>query len=157
MKMRFFSLFVISVLLFMFCACEKEPNIIYPNTILGKWRWIETMKVIPFSDTNPETPKNTGIEELLVFNENFTWYKTENTTLVDSGTFSLGHGFYITPSDVKFEYDSICYYQKNIPLKNGFDFYEIHHDTLVFCSYFGARWDSYTLSHAGTKRWVRQK
>ncbi|MPM73727.1 hypothetical protein SDC9_120709 [bioreactor metagenome] len=127
------------------------------DTIAGKWKWIKTYKVIPLSDTNPETPANTGIEELLVFNTDFTWYKTQNNVLADSGSYSLGSGSYTYPAGVPtLEYDSIAYYRNNTPIKNGFDYYEIYHDTLVFCSYFGGRWSAYTLSHSGTKWWIRQ-
>ena len=138
-----------------FYSCEdKEPTSMHFDTIAGRWKWIKTYKVIPLSDTNPETPANTGIEELLVFNTDFTWYKTQNNVLTDSGSYSLGSGHLDYPELV---YDSIAYYKNNTPVKNGFDYYEIHHDTLVFCSYFGGRWSAYTLSHSGTKWWVRQK
>lgn len=150
-----YPLFLVTIFVFLFYSCEKEFNTKYSNSIVGKWRWIKTMRVIPFSDINPETPQNTGIEELLTFGADFEWYKTQNNILVDSGSYTIGHGSYINPSNVTYIYDSICYYQNNIPIKNGFDFYEIDHDTLVFCSAFGARWWSFTLSHAGTKRWVR--
>ena len=86
-----FSLFIMS-LIFSFCSCDKDPDPVYSNTIVGKWKWVSTYKVIPPSATNPETPQNTGIQELLVFDANKTWYKTQNTALVDSGTYSLGHG-----------------------------------------------------------------
>jgi len=144
-------------LIVFFYACEKEIEpVVNSNSIVGKWRWIETMVVYPQSATNPATPKNTGIEELLVFKADKTWYKTQNIALIDSGTYSLGRGTYTNPSTTVFVYDSICYYRNIVPIKDGSDYYEINHDTLVFCSGFADRWWSYTLSHAGTKRWIRE-
>jgi len=148
---------VLALLIFsFFYSCKKESIEISSANIVGRWQWIRTFKVIPLSATNPATPQNTGINELLVFNSNNTWYKTENTVLVDSGTYSLGHGTYINPCGSVFDYDSICYYQNKIKIKNGVDYYEIDHDTLVFSAGFADRWWSYTLSHSGTKRWVRK-
>lgn len=145
--------------MFSFHSCEDNSSSeIYSDSIVGKWKWINTWKVIPISESNPETPKNTGIEELLVFNSDFTWYKTQNNSLIDSGSFTLGSGSFTYPArDLTLEYDSIAYFRNGIKLINGFDYYKIHHDTLVFCSYFGGRWSSYTLSHSGTKCWVREK
>ncbi|MFA6336005.1 MAG: hypothetical protein WCX48_10745, partial [Bacteroidales bacterium] len=82
---------------------------IYSDSIVGKWRWINTWRVIPPSDTNPETPTNTGIEELLVFNTDFTWYKTQNNTLVDSGSYSLGSG--------SLDYPKLVYDSRHIPYR----------------------------------------
>lgn len=143
-------------ILFCFFSCKKESIEISPANIVGRWQWVSTFKVIPLSATNPATPQNTGINELLVFNSNNTWYKTENTVLVDSGTYSLGHGIYINPSKSVFDYDSVCYYQDKIKIKNGVDYYEINHDTLVFSSGFADKWWSYTLPNSGTKRWIRK-
>jgi len=161
MKNHLTLLIVFLLLITLFYSCEKdlEPDpVIYSDSIVGKWRWINTWKVIPQSATNPETPTNTGIEELLVFNADFTWYKTQNNALVDSGSYSLGSGSYTYPAgDLTLVYDSIAYYKNNAKLKNSYDYYEIQNDTLVFCSSFGGRWSSYTLSHSGTKRWVRKR
>ena len=157
MNNKYLLQFLLIILLIFICnSCQKDVVEISPKNLVGHWQWISTYKVIPTSATNPATPQNTGINELLVFNSNNTWYKTENAVLVDSGTYSLGHGKYINPSMSTFEYDSICYYQNKIKLKNGVDYYEIDLDTLVFSSSFADRWWSYTLSHSGTKRWVKK-
>lgn len=150
--------FLLLITLFYSCGKDSEPEpVVHSDSIVGKWRWINTWKVIPQNDTNPETPTNTGIEELLVFNTDFTWYKTQNKTLVDSGSYSLGSGSYTYPAgDLTLVYDSIAYYKNNVKLNNGFDYFKIQNDTLVFCSSFGGQWSSYTLSHSGTKRWVRK-
>jgi hypothetical protein len=144
-----------AALLLNIVACHKDPMpTITPKSIVGKWKWISTWKGIPPSETNPLTPKNTGIEELLVFNADNTWYKTENLIKVDSGNITTGHRVYINPSNSRFEYDSICYYRNGNRITIG-DYYEIDHDTLLFCSYSAGRWFSYTLQHSGTKRWVK--
>jgi hypothetical protein len=151
-----FHIVIISLINLLF-SCKKEIEPVdYSNSIIGKWKWLETMVVYPPSSSNPSTPKNTGIDELLVFNPDNTWYKTQNAVLSDSGKYSLGRGTYTNPSTKVYSYDSICYYHNNIQIKNGYDYYEINHDTLVFCSGFANRWWSYTLSHAGTKHWIRQ-
>jgi hypothetical protein len=158
MKTKFPSLFLFCIsILVSFYSCDKDPIPLYSKDIVGQWQWIKTMRVIPQSATNPETPQNTGIEELLTFNSNNTWFKIQNKALVDSGTYSLGHGTFTNPSNTVFVYDSICYYQNKVKVESGFDFYEIHHDTLLFCSGFADRWWAYTLPFAGTKRWIRKK
>ena len=148
--------FSIVVTMFLFCGCDFEvDNVQQSTTIIGRWRWISTMKVIPFSDTNPATPLNTCINESLIFQEDGCWKKIENDILVDSGSFTIGHVVYINQSNVKCDYDSLGYYVNKIPVVDGVDFFKINNDTLVFCSYFACRWTSYTLKHAGTKRWVK--
>ena len=148
--------FSIVVTMFLFCGCDYDvDNVQQSTTIIGRWRWFSTMKVIPFSDTNPATPLNTGINEFLIFQEDGCWKKIENDILVDSGSYTIGHGVYINPSNVKFDYDSLGYFVNKIPVDKGVDFFEISNDTLVFSSSFACRWTSYTLKHAGTKRWVK--
>ena len=146
----------VTIILALSC-CKKNPSnpVITPKSIVGEWRWISTYKVIPDSDTNPLTPQNTGIEEILVFNTNSTWYKTENNEIVDSGSYKLGHNKLLM-SYSEFIYDSICYYKNNKPLKLS-DYYEITNDTLIFSSSYAGRWWSYTLYHSGTKRWIKIK
>ena len=106
--------------------------------------------MIPLSETNPATPENTGIEELLVFNADFTWYKTQNNVLIDSVDYLLGSGNYTSPAgDYSLTYDSIGYYQNSIHVKT--DYYEIRNDTLVFGGHFAG------LVGGAMKQWKRVK
>jgi len=157
MKKLFKTIFFIGIPILIVLSCKKDLHnpAITPTSIVGEWRWISTYKVIPDSDTNPQTPENTGCEEILVFNINSTWYKTENNEIVDSGSYKLGHNKLLM-SYSEFIYDSICYYKNNKPLKLS-DYYEITNDTLIFSSSYAGRWWSYTLSHSGTKRWTKIK
>jgi hypothetical protein len=137
-------------------SCKKEPVTICPKDLTGQWQWIMTYKVYVLSDSNPMTPQNTGIHEILVFNDNHTWFKTQNNIKTDSGIYSLGHGSY-TPyiGAYNFIYDSIAYYQNDNKVVNG-DYYDIFNDTLEICPYYGGRFASYTLPHNGSKFWIRQ-
>ena len=106
--------------------------------------------MIPLSETNPATPENTGIEKLLVFNADFTWYKTQNSALVDSGSYSLGRDSYTSPAgDYSLTYDSIGYYRNSVHVKT--DYYEMHNDTLVFDGFFAG------LVGGAHERWKRVK
>lgn len=112
------------------------------------------MPVGPYADS---TPANTGRSELLVFNGNQTWYRTQNGVKVDSGTYGTGHGSYQPYVGAGiFIYDSVRYYKPNVST-NMYDFYEIlHTDTLVFNPYLGGSFSSYSLPYNGTKWWIKQ-
>jgi hypothetical protein len=149
---------ILSVILLLSIAfsCKKEPNTIFPKDIAGQWKWIKTYKVYLLSDSNPQTPQNTGNQELIEFNTNHTWFTTKNNIKTDSGTFSLGHGSYTPyPGAGTSIFDSIAYYRNGIKLNMG-DYYDIYNDTLNFCPGYGGRFTSYTLPQNGSKFWIRQ-
>ena len=144
---------IISCFLFIILnSCEKLPennkgNDI-PKEIIGQWLWLFSYKPLPPSDTNPLTPENTGINEILKFNENKTWLLIQNNVNIDSGTFSAGHGFY---SAYSYRYDSIAYYEYGSKDYISTDFYKTYNDTLVFCNCFAGIYGS------GTKYFKKQK
>lgn len=104
---------MISVLIIFLLACKKE-HITKPGSVLGTWRWIYTYEDLPLSATNPLTPQNSGIEELIIFKTDHTWEKITNNTITDSGTFSIGRGSY-TPytGSAIYQYDSIGFYKNS--------------------------------------------
>lgn len=64
-----------------FSSCKKEVN---STTIAGKWIW-----TIQYSD-NPaynSTPQSTGIQEIISFSTNGTYSLTQNSIVVNSGTY----------------------------------------------------------------------
>jgi hypothetical protein len=151
----FLKLTLILGILICISGCRKE-QISSAKDMTGQWRWSKTYAVAPFSDTNPLTPQNTGIQEILVFKVDHAWDKTVNGFKTDSGKYTLGHGTYTPYQGAKvFVYDSIAYYTINgIKLMTG-DYYEIRNDTLQFCPGYGGRFYSYTLPYNGSKFWIR--
>lgn len=154
----FLKIYAISVLILsVLIGCKKEPEFILPKDITGRWEWIYTYKIYLLSDSNPLTPQNTGIHELLVFNSDQSWYKTINDKKIDSGTFSLGHGSYTPYPGAKiYIYDSISYSQNGIHIRGGEDFYNIFDDTLEFTPGYSGRFSSYTLPYNGSKFWIKR-
>jgi len=156
MKTKTKIVLLILLLLSLTFSCKKETSS-PAKDITGQWKWIFTYKIYPLSDSNPLTPQNTGIQEILVFNTNHTWFKTQNNIRVDSGTFSLGHGSHTAyPGALTAIYDSISYYQNGIHVNGWQDYYNIFHDTLEFSPGFGDRYLSYTLPFNGSKFWIKQ-
>jgi hypothetical protein len=150
------SMFIMIILLYaLFFSCKK--NLINPaKDITGHWKWLSYYFVYPENDSNPLTPQNTGIQEILVFNANHTWFKTHNNIKIDSGTYSLGHGSY-SPyyGAYTFIYDSICYYQNGIN-KNGWrDYYIMFNDTLQICPGFADQFASYSIPYNGSKFFLK--
>ena len=119
-------------LLLVISSCTKDRQSPPPN-LIGNWEWKVTYGVQPKYDL---TPQNTGIEKLLVFTDDFVWKRFENGLLVDSGTFSVGHGIY-SNSFRTLNYDSIVYHRTGKEIGSGdWNYYEIDVDTLNFCSCF---------------------
>jgi hypothetical protein len=137
-------------------SCKKDKNsTIIPVQLSGTWRWIYTYQDLPLGPTNPVTPLNSGVNEIMVFNADKKWTKTQNNILVDSGTYSLGHGTYAAyPGAFIFNYDSIGLYKNN--MFAGWDSYEVLHDTLVFMPYLSGRFSSYFSPGSGSKWFTRQ-
>lgn len=144
------------ILLITASSCIKKTELNPAKDITGQWEWAYTINLTSFSDTL--TPQNTGIEEVLVFNSNNSWYKKHNDIKTDSGTFSVGHGSY-SPfgTTEKYIYDSIVYFINEIPLENGWDYYAIYADTLKFSPAFAGKESSYTLPLNGSKVWTKKR
>jgi hypothetical protein len=158
MKTKKDLILLIVLLLSVTFSCKKDPVITPAKNITGQWEWIYTYKLYLLSDSNPLTPQNTGIHEMLVFNSNESWYKTINDIKIDSGTFSLGHGSYTPYNGAKpYIYDSISYYQNGFHITDGEDYYKIFNDTLEFTPGFSGKHFSYTLPTNGSKFWIKQK
>jgi hypothetical protein len=147
---------IILILIALLLSCKKSPNDIQPQDITGYWRWISTYYDGPLSPTNPETPQNTGKEEILVFLRNHSWYKSVNHNKTDSGEYYLGHIMRLLDGKYIFTYDSISYYRNGSLVEGGVDYYRIYGDSLHFMPYYGGRFRSYTLPFNGGKYWIRE-
>lgn len=125
-QILFFSTFLIIT------SCEKD--LIKPEiNIVGQWNWVKSS----FLYINPLTPDNSGIKEVVIFNSDFTWSKTQNDIMIDSGRFSIGQGQYKPVNDFPpIIYDSIAYYKNGQVLNGMQDYFKIFNDTLMFCDGF---------------------
>jgi hypothetical protein len=147
-------LFLFSLLAF-FSSCKKDLDNLAVD-VTGQWEWIYSY--VSLNNPNPITPKTTGIDELLVFNPNLTWYKIQNNIKVDSGTYSIGHGSY-TPyaGAYSYIYDSIAYYKDGYVLKGEQDYYKISNDTLQFCGCFAGLSSKSYPTGGVSKFFIKQK
>jgi hypothetical protein len=158
MKLFFKIPFVALLVTLILFGCKKDPPINPAKDITGQWKWIFTEAVYPQS---LKTPDNTGIQEILVFNSDHAWFRTENGIKVDTGTYSLGHSSY-TPYEGAhiFIYDSVLYYRFGNE-SIAWDYYNIFNDTLQFCPGFAAKFASYNSFNFkdgfnGSKFWKKQ-
>jgi hypothetical protein len=130
-------------------GCEKENGskeefTNNPGTLLGRWQWEKTYLTIPLSETNPQTPTNTGIDKTLILNTDSSWI------LIENGSTSIGEKFTTGNSisydlETPFIFDSICFYKNEIFLYA--EYYKLYGNTLDFCDcYRGA-------IGAGVTRW----
>jgi hypothetical protein len=105
---------------------------------VGDWNWIKTYPAgNPASYPHyPITPENSGTTEKLSFTANLQFTQTINDTLIQSGTYSTGHGTYLPYAGGHlYTYDSVCYFVQGV--KKNIDYYSIlNNDTLVFSSSF---------------------
>ena len=133
MKTLTSTMLVLFFVLLVSNSCKKDPVIEPTQDITGQWEWISSWYDGPMSDSNPKTPQNTGIQEMIQFNSNYTWLKIQNNIHIDSGTYSTGHGSYLPYIGAyHFIYDSIVYYRNGISEKGKQDYYKIVNDTLQF-------------------------
>ena len=160
MKTLVSTIVLIVLLLSMISSCKKTTEPVPNNTkdISGQWKWIYSWLDGPMSDSNPRTPQNTGVQEIIVFKDNHTWLKTQNNIHIDSGTFSTGHGSF-TPytGAYVYIYDSIVYYRNGISEKGTQDYYEISNDTLMFCGCFAGLYAKSDPTEGASKRYIKQK
>ena len=155
MKNFLFIIIVIETICLIICGSCKKSNTANNTNIIGTWKWVDTYYDYPLNDSNPLNPANSGIQETLIFNSDLTWKKIQNNVIVDSGTYSTGHGTYLPyPTAKEITYDSVRYYKTGQQL-NIYDFYEIINDTLSFDSALAGSFSFY-LGSNGYKQWVRQ-
>ena len=150
-------IFLKVVFLLMSFSCKKEPEINPPKDVIGHWKWLSTYAIYTLNDSTALTPLSTGIQEILEFNADLTWFKTENGIRTDSGEYSLGHGIWSAYQGAGiYIFDSIAYYRSGIPVKVG-DYYDVYNDTLQFTPGYRGRFTSYSLPFNGSKFWIKQK
>jgi hypothetical protein len=148
MKRFAFIIALTLMLILFFTQCKKTDTTTIP-AVVASWVWLYTYKNLPLSPTNPLTPANTSLVEVLTFKNDRTWNKVQNGIIVDSGTFKLGHGTFPTyPVATIFVYDSIKYYKRGLPY--AVDYYRMKEDTMIFDP--GER----GIYGAGTKWFVKQ-
>jgi hypothetical protein len=156
MKMRASVVPVMILLSVLIFSCKKD-QINPAKDITGHWKWQSYYKVYLLSDSNPLTPENTGIQEILVFNANHTWFKTQNNIKIDSGTFSVGHGSHTPyPGAGTAIYDSIAYYYNGVKINGWQDYYSIYNDTLQICPGYADQFTSYSIPVSGSKFYIKQ-
>jgi hypothetical protein len=151
--MKYVVLILCSFLIFF--SCKKDTGI-QPAPIAGAWVWFKSTDAsLPPSSTNPLTPQNSGITELMYFTQNGDWRIVRNGSTIDSGIYSIGYGTY-TPyvGATVFSYDSIGFYKKNIFV--GWDSYKIYNDTLKFTPGLSGRFSSYLIPYNGVKYFIKQ-
>jgi hypothetical protein len=150
--MRYFPVLLLFVLFFP--ACKKD-KLTKPKFITGVWNWLYTYKDSPVGPDNPLTPANTGITEKMIFKQDGTWKKILDNNVVDSGTYSLGHGTYTAYSGAYvYRYDSVGFYKNNHFA--GWDSYEVLTDTLVFNPGLSGRFSSFLVPNNGSKWMIKE-
>ena len=74
--MKYVVLILCSFLILL--SCKKDTGI-QPAPIAGTWVWWKTpIASLPPSATNPMTPQNTGINELMYFTPDGNWKINQN-------------------------------------------------------------------------------
>jgi hypothetical protein len=117
-------------------SCKKNYAVVSPASIVGQWTWIKTYPPgNPASYPHyPITPQNSGSAEKLIFNANQQFSQTVNDSLIQSGTYTTGHGSYLPyPGRHLYTFDSVCCFVQG--LKKTVNYYSVlNSDTLVFSS-----------------------
>ena len=152
MKTKTSIIFALCLLASVINSCEKVQVKDPRQDISGQWLWLSTWFDGNMSDSNPKTPENSGIHEILKFNPNKTYSKIQNNVLVEFGTYSTGHGSYWPyVGAYNYIYDSIVYYRNDISEKATKDYYKIFNDTLIFSYGFAGYVGSFS------KFYIKQK
>ena len=142
------STYSIALLSFLFFTeCKKQATDIADKRIIGSWNWIETSSDGAPSDSNPLTHIKSGISETLNLYHNYTFSDIKNGVMIDTGTFSLGHGVAVD----------------NFYGNQGYDSLKCVGSTLVSCYYYTIT-NNDTLGFGsppffyggGGKSWVRK-
>lgn len=148
--MRTFKKYIIIPLIILpFFSCKKTDTTsnVAPKEVVGKWKWIYTYLNATNPPVNPITPQNTGINETITYYADRTWSKIQNNNLIDSGSYSIGHGNRRTyPGSVTI-YDSIQYYLNNVAVTGKVDYYFIAGDSLNFNP-------GYSGVYSGDSKWL---
>ncbi|MDP1842002.1 MAG: hypothetical protein Q8K64_01185 [Sediminibacterium sp.] len=146
--------FLLCCFVFIIGSCKKDAGI-QPAPIAGTWVWWKNTYALPLSATNPLTPQNSGITELMYFTLNGDWRIVRNGSTIDSGTYSLGHGSYLPyVGAYHYIYDSIGFYRAGNFL--GWDSYKISNDSLVFSPGLSGRFSSYLSPYNGSRFYTKQ-
>jgi len=124
------------VMLFLTSCHQDELIIRAPAELIGSWEWIITYKGYAPGPMNPLTPQKTGNTEQIEFGEDFTWKSYINNIPQDSGTYITGQGTYSPSQYTVYTFDSIQYYRNGEMIKGMVNYYEVHHDTLIFAGIF---------------------
>lgn len=134
MKTKSICLITCILLLNAIVSCKKTETIITkPVEVSGKWNWVFTTLVYPDPQTGGSfklTPLNSGTTQSMEFEINKFWRRKVNNIVVDSGTYSIEHLQYISPTNIVYNYDKLNYLRNGSIL--GEDYYEMRKDTLVF-------------------------
>ncbi|HTC01176.1 MAG TPA: hypothetical protein VK705_10885 [Ferruginibacter sp.] len=109
---------------------NNTDSVVIDSNLIGRWQWASTQYDYAPGPTNPATPQNTGDSEVLIFNAKQTYVHILES-IIDSGTYSTGHGSYNPyPGSYTFIYDSICYYHGDSII--NIDYYNLSgKDTLI--------------------------
>jgi hypothetical protein len=148
MKTIFEVMLLLSIMAFV--SCKNDVPAGHQNTsgsLTGQWQWVATYNDAPLSASNPSTPQNTGINELLVLDSSFYWQDVKNGIISDSGKYNIGHAIR-TIGITRYEYDSICYYKNGLPANTNY--YSLSHDTLLFNPAYAG------LIGGSEKIWIRK-
>ena len=148
--MRLFkNILIISILLLpnSFCKKTNVTTNVAPKEVIGKWKWIYTYLHATNPPINPITPLNTGINEIITYYADRTWSKIQNNNLIDSGSYSIGHGNSNTYPGTVTIYDSIQYYLNNVVIAGKVDYYFVAGDSLNFNP-------GYSGVYSGDSKWL---
>ena len=140
---------IISILILPYFSCKKADTTanVAPKEVAGKWKWIYTYLYATNPPVNPLTPQNTGINEIITYYADKTWSKIQNNNLIDSGSYSTGHGNRPTSPGTVVIYDSIQYYLNNVPISGKVEYYFISGDSLNFNP-------GYSGVYSGDSKWL---
>jgi len=149
---------IILSLLILSCKKEAATEPIQAKDLTGQWEWIYSWLDAPSSDSNPRTPANTGIREIINYGSDKSWLIIRNGIHLDSGTFSTGHGSWSPYNGVNYIYDSIVYYKNGLQVKEMLNFYDFFgSDTLVFSGMFRGLYAKGDPTEGASKFYLRLK
>jgi hypothetical protein len=120
---RLSCILFLSILIIAGCQKESNPT---PMDINGTWNWIATYSDGAPGPMNPLTPANSGITQILSFNNN-KYVLTQNSVVVSSGSFSTA----IVKNSIGNYINQISYITPNSP-PDSITYYQIFKDSLYF-------------------------
>jgi hypothetical protein len=117
------------------CKKAEKPD---PGLIVGNWEWVYTWSDGAPGLTNPLTPQNSGIAEMIIFSSDNSYkhsihFPGAEDLPPDVGSYSIGHSSYTPYSGAyTYSYDSIVYYYRDSQI--SVDYFKVTNDTLIFCA-----------------------